>query len=281
MRRWILVIALQLGFTVARAASVQALPDATVIGQPESGANAIVESVAQIMARQPARDAADALRKPRRSRGHKVDLSQREIINAPQVANWPVFARAGLSDDRAPQIVSTPNFTGATLADANAVPPDTMGAVGPTQFIVMINGRIRSFNKTTGAADGVLNASTDSFFNTVITPGGAFTTDPRIRFDRLINRWIVVMIDAPDTAIANRVMIGISSGANITAASNFSFFQFRVSTTLFADYPTLGIDNNALYIGSNYLRWRTRRFSAVAACRLLGNHRSWVLGPLS
>ena len=57
-----------------------------------------------------------------------------------------------------PQTVSTPNFTGATLADTGAFPPDSMGTVGPSQFIVAVNGRIRSFNKTTGVADGVVTS---------------------------------------------------------------------------------------------------------------------------
>ena len=43
-------------------------------------------------------------------------------------------------------------FLGATFADCLAYPPDTMGAVGPSQFIVAVNGRIRSFNKNTGVA---------------------------------------------------------------------------------------------------------------------------------
>ena len=29
-----------------------------------------------------------------------------------------------------------------------------MGAVGPTQFIIALNGRVRSFSKATGQADG-------------------------------------------------------------------------------------------------------------------------------
>jgi hypothetical protein len=38
------------------------------------------------------------------------------------------------------------------------------------------------FNKTTGVADGVLNADPDVFFTSVMTPpvGTNFTSDPRI-----------------------------------------------------------------------------------------------------
>jgi len=163
-----------------------------------------------------------------------------------------------------PQTVGPINFTGATLADTGAFPPDSMGAVGPTQYIVAVNGRIRSFNKATGVADGALNVSTDTFFTSVMTPpvSSNFTSDPRIRYDRLSGRWFITMIDVPGGSATqpNRIMIAVSSGSTITSLSNFTFFQFQhdlVGTTpnadtgLFADYPTLGIDVNALYIGVN------------------------------
>ena len=153
-------------------------------------------------------------------------------------------------------------FTGATLADTGAYPPDTMGAVGPAQFIVAVNGRIRTFDKTTGLADGVLNSSMDSFFNSVMTSpaNNNFTSDPRIRYDRLSGRWFVLIIDVPGQTgtSPNRVLLAVSSSSVITAGTMWSFYFFQhdlVSPTgdtgEFADYPSLGIDANALYIGVN------------------------------
>ena len=80
-----------------------------------------------------------------------------------------------------PQTLGT-QFDGATgPTETGAFPPDTQGTVGPTQFVVFLNGRVRTFNKTTGAADGVINADSDVFFSSVITPPGAgevsFTSD--------------------------------------------------------------------------------------------------------
>ncbi len=157
--------------------------------------------------------------------------------------------------------VST-SFTGATLADTGAYPPDTMGAVGPSQFVVALNGRIRSFNKATGAADGALNVTMDTFFASVMTPiGGAitsnFTSDPHIRYDRLSGRWIVIMIDVPNNGVVgNRILLAVSgsNSSTISSAASFTFFQFSAAPLgggVFADYPTLGIDANALYIGVN------------------------------
>ncbi|HSV12656.1 MAG TPA: hypothetical protein VLI90_00240, partial [Tepidisphaeraceae bacterium] len=158
------------------------------------------------------------------------------------------------------QTIST-SFTGATLSDTGAFPPDSMGDVGPTQYIVAVNGRFRSFNKTTAVADGALNANPDTFFSSVLSPvpsGGLnFTSDPRIRYDRGVGRWFIVMIDVPSSKstsigdLPNRVMIAVSSGATITGTGNFTFYSFQGGANEFADYPTLGIDASALYIGSN------------------------------
>ena len=151
------------------------------------------------------------------------------------------------------------NFAGPTLSDSGAFPPDTMGAVGPSQFIVAINGRFRSYAKATGTADGVLDVTPDTFFSSVMTPPVAtnFTSDPHIRYDRLSHRWMIVMIDVPGGAAAleNRVLLAVSDGPVITASTVWSFFFFNEDAggpdNLFADYPTLGVDANALYIGMN------------------------------
>ncbi len=147
-------------------------------------------------------------------------------------------------------------FDGPTLADAGAYPPDTQGDVGPTQFIAMINGRIRSYDKNTGAADGVLNANTDVWWSSVMTPGpGNFTTDPRIRYDRLTDRWYAVMIDVPNGGTTvNRVMLAVSDAGTITGSTVWSFFSITGVAGEFTDYPSLGLDASALYIGTNQFR---------------------------
>ena len=57
---------------------------------------------------------------------------------------------------RNPQVVAL-SFLASSLTDAPGVfPPDTMGAVGPTQFMVVIHERVRTFSKATGRVDGVM-----------------------------------------------------------------------------------------------------------------------------
>lgn len=196
----------------------------------------------------------------RRARSH-IKYKRKHLAqnpHAPTITQYPpLMSYEHLSTDantRNPQQLGL-NFTGGTLSEVNLFPPDSMGVVGPTQFIVAINGLIRSFNKTTGVADGVLNADTDVFFNSV--RNGDFTSDPRIRYDRFSNRWFIIMINVPDDFNNNRIMLAVSDTSTITPSTVWSFFFFSAGAGNFFDYPTLGIDVNALYIGgqtfpSNY-----------------------------
>ena len=194
----------------------------------------------------------------------KIPSGNKEKVdreNLPQNPESPNISRYPKSDsiiehnDKSPQTVST-SFTAATLSGTNptySYPPDDMGAVGPTQFIVAVNGRIVSFNKSTGVADGVLNTSMDNFFNSVRNASG--TSDPRIRYDRLTQRWFLVIINV---STPNRILIAVSNSSTITASTTWYFYFIPIDTanppissTCLADYPTLGLDANALYIGTN------------------------------
>jgi len=184
--------------------------------------------------------------------------------NALAVAQYPNVSTARVA--QAMNIHTTAGaFDGATLTDTGAFPPDSMGAIGPTQFVTFVNGRIRSFTKT-GTADGVLNADPDVFFASVMTPVAGsvvstFTSDPQVRYDRFSARWFLTIIDVPctnatcTTTAANRVLMAVSDAASngtLSGSTVWTFFQFQADPgTNFCDYPSLGIDVNALYIGCN------------------------------
>ena len=110
-------------------------------------------------------------------------------------------------------------------------------------------------------ADGVIDADSDVFFASVMTPPMAgevvFTSDPNVRYDRLSARWFVsiidVVLDATTGAITrpNRVLFALSNTSTITGATVWTFYQFQGDATLFTDYTSLGIDASALYIGGD------------------------------
>src|SRR5690349_3209927 len=114
------------------------------LGIPWQGPVGIREQVSEITTRE-AQQAGKKKEYRERLRPMRIELP--EYIQNPDGAS-PALAPAPLSA----QGVGL-NFLGATLADTLAYPPDSMGAVGPAQYIVCVNGRIRSFNKNTGIAD--------------------------------------------------------------------------------------------------------------------------------
>lgn len=134
----------------------------------------------------------------------------------------------------------------AAALGRNFIPPDTMGAVGTTQFVELINGAFAVFDKATGAT---LKLTTDNSFWTSI--GGSNTSgDPRVMFNSQYNRWVAVGFGAN----AKDIQIAISDTDDATSGWKSTLFEGYNQAGLFnpiADYPTLAMDKNALYIGTN------------------------------
>ena len=243
-------------FAVATAGAQDSRPGVQVQGAP--GVTRTTQDIMTAQANAPAIEAVAEMRPAPRvhfaRRPNPNELPDPPAAHAPEVASGmgPKLAQ-----------VSPSNFLGAKTSDSGYKKPRTMGAIGPSQFVVAVNGRIRSFDRATAAPDGILDVTTDIFFASALTPvGGAVAlnlgaSEPRIRFDRGSQRWFVVMIDLPcadancNSLKPNRVMIAVSDTAAIQSTTRWTFFWFTPAGGHFYDYPTLGIDNNALYIGAN------------------------------
>lgn len=159
------------------------------------------------------------------------------------------------------------SFLATTLSEAGSLPPDTMGSVGPTQILLHTNGRVKLFDKA--GSVGALNVNDDVFWQSV--RGGVGVSDPHVEYDRLLGRWFLTIINVPPSG-ANRILLAVSSGPTITDTSSFTFFQFQfdqvgttpnIDTGKFADYPTLGVDRFALYIGVNVFNSTAGGFSGT------------------
>src|SRR5439155_5856165 len=189
-----------------------------------------------------------------RNRQHDRNPNLPQHPAAVPMASWPEANAAATAAEFLPQLVGT-NFLGVQSSESGFIPPDSMGAVGPDQILVVANGRIKVFDKAGNL--GALNASTDVFFRSVLPGGSRGTSDPRAVYDRLSGRFFVSMISV-DTP--NRVLLAVSSESTISGTGSFTFFQFQhdlvgntpnADTGGFADYDSLGVDANAAYVGVN------------------------------
>ncbi|MBL8086471.1 MAG: hypothetical protein JNM85_00175 [Chthonomonas sp.] len=229
------------------------------VGRPWRGEPGIVETVAEIMERESHTPPPTAFT----IRDH--DEIEREPSTPPIDPNLEFNAtrpalRSGFGKM---YITAGTSWTGSDLAASGSVPPDSMGGVSPTQVMVCTNSRIRIYSKS-GVLGG-LNASTNTFFNSV--RNGVGTSDPRVWFDRLSNRWFVIMITV---SFPNRVLLAVSNSATVTATSSFTFYQFQqdlispvgLDSGLLMDYPSLGVDANAVYTGGNMFNSGSSFFGA-------------------
>lgn len=234
------VVALFLLFVVAGWARAE---DGTV-GIPWTGKPGITETVGQIM---------DRSKQVMPNGGGPRQLKKRALRNFSARSKSPFspVQVAAPPEGADPQSTGT-SFLGARLSDSGYIPPDSMGDVGPTQVVVFVNGRIRVFDRNGNL--GALNTTPEGFFSSVSSSG---ISDPRVRYDRLTGRWFILAIDIPNSKKNNNVVIAVSSGPTITDTTSFTFYAFKPSAlpptnnNTFADYPTLGVDRHALYIGAN------------------------------
>ena len=123
----------------------------------------------------------------------------------------------------------------------NFIPPDTMGAVGKTQYTEFVNGGFAVFDKATGAS---VKASSDLAFWAAAGQTGA-NGDSRVMYDKSADRWIALSFGA-DVA---DIQIAVSKTSDATGA--WQSVKFTGSAGGTADYPTLALDRNAVYIGTN------------------------------
>ncbi len=182
---------------------------------------------------------------------HDVHLHKQKNPDAPAISSYPTQPANGRSqggNEMAATQTIGQSWRCVTLATSGGwIPPDCNGAAGPTQILVCANTRIQVYSKA--GVLGALNADLSTFFNSV--RNGSGVSDTHIRYDRLTQRWFIVTINVASSN--NRVLIAVSSGPTITGAASFTFFYFTESAVNneFFDYPTLGVDKNALYIGGN------------------------------
>ena len=157
-----------------------------------------------------------------------------------------LFETPGPGGGSGPVPAVTSGYQGISQYDTaalgrNFIPPDTMGAVGRTQFVEALNGGFAVFDKATGVRT-VLKSDTAFWAAAGQTGTGG---DPRVMYDKSSNKWIALAFGA------NVADIQIAVSNTSDAAGGWRSTKFTGFAGGIADYPTLAIDKNAVYIGTN------------------------------
>ena len=148
------------------------------------------------------------------------------------------------------------NFRGSDNTFTGISPADSDGAIGPNHFVEFINGQFAIYNKTNGA--NILKISDLDFWaNAGVSLSLSMNiSDPRLVFDPTVQRWFASQVDfqggvGDPTGFPNDFLIAVSDTADPTGTWHGASFVSDPKTSFFADFPTLGVASNAVYLSGD------------------------------
>jgi PKD repeat protein len=151
----------------------------------------------------------------------------------------------------APGVVSPPPPRVVLFEELNApgmgaglyTPPDTTGAIGPSDYVELVNSQIGVYSRTLSLQ---ATESEDEF------TGGTASCDGQIRWDQQAERWEYASLECGEpTGSSQGFNFGWSKTADPTNLSaGWCKFHFPTGSVL-ADYPKLGGDDDFMIIGAN------------------------------
>jgi len=138
------------------------------------------------------------------------------------------------------------------LTDSGYIPPDPIIAAGPQHVVVNINSWIGIYDRLGNKISGT---SASNWYSGVGLPSGSMIFDPRILYDRLSNRWIMVWVAIKSSTNQSWFMVSCSQTSDPTG----SWYNYALDATLngstpttnWADYPRHGVTNNAIVLSAN------------------------------
>jgi hypothetical protein len=152
------------------------------------------------------------------------------------------------------------NFTGTTYEqnDSQSPPPDPNGAIGPGRYLEFVNGSVAVYNRTNGAS---VKRKSDRIWwsDAGLNTSAIDVSDPRVIYDPLTQRWFASQVDfdpnaADPTTEANDFLLAVSTSSNPAGTWQAFMFQADPDNGYFADFPTLGLDGDAVYLSGDFYK---------------------------
>src|SRR3954451_6504621 len=181
-----------------------------------------------------------------------ANLTERPLrrLNAGQ-GNGPDAAQQTTSGEAA-AVTSGSGFEGVGRGqygfDVLYSPPDTVGAVGATQYVQWVNTYFAVFDKTSHAIVPGFPKPGNAIWSGF--GGGCETNndgDPIVQYDKIAGRWILTQFSVSTTPYLQCVAISTSSDAT----GSYNRYAFSYGNTQFPDYPKLGVWPDGYYVSFN------------------------------
>jgi len=126
-----------------------------------------------------------------------------------------------------------------------SIPPDVNGAPGPNHLMVTLNTGYRIMER-----DGtpISTFNTGAFWHA--TPGASGVFDPKISYDPIENRWILVEPSSSDPSLS-KILVAVSETDDPTGNWFMYSFDGDPDNTHWFDYPNYGFSKDKIVVTGN------------------------------
>jgi hypothetical protein len=148
---------------------------------------------------------------------------------------------------------SSVDSAGGSAAGCICTPPDPNGAIGPTQYVQMVNSVVSVYNRAGTRLSGPTQIN--SIFSTL--PATSLCSadnngDPIVVYDQLADRWLISQFAV--TAVSgdnppSSECIAISKSGDATG--EWYIYDFQLTGGNFEDYPHIGLWPDAYYMSTH------------------------------
>jgi hypothetical protein len=145
------------------------------------------------------------------------------------------------------------------------IPPDCVAAVGPNHVVVAVNSEFRVYSRS---GTFIRRTLAGTFFSPVLPSSASIKVfDPRIVYDHYNGRYLMIFAAIQSSPQRSWCCVAVTKTNDplgswwiyaLDAAKDGS-----TATTNWMDYPMLGFDPNAVYIGMNQFRGNSFQYAKL------------------
>lgn len=177
-----------------------------------------------------------------------ADIEAQMAESEDEIGEEALHTEAFMEDELAPSRLR--NFR--SIPDTGWRPPDNTLGVGSNRVVTAVNVDMAGYTKSGSLAFRWPNMTT--LFSSVL-PSGAGLFDPRVIYDHYERRWLIIVDAKRNSPQGSWIMVAASKTSDPGGAYWVWALNARLNgstnTNNWADYTTVGIDTQGLYMSNN------------------------------